>query len=239
MQKNFTVVLPLYNEEVNLLRVLKFLKKIKFVDEIIAINDASTDSTIEILQNFKYKNLKIINLKKNVGKTWGVYRGFKESKNPDVMMFDGDLLGLRMKDMVNLRKRYLEGYDMVILNYGGKSLLGNEIINIFPAVSGVRILNKKDFFKIPFRKEDRFQIENRINYYFIDNNLSIGIVDSPTLRTPHKVEKYHTPYSVILSAKSMKQVLLFDGYIGVGKLLYRWFIMKRFPEKYGKKNNKE
>lgn len=55
-----SIVMPAYNGERTILETLNSLQEQTFSDfEIIVINDGSTDSTLEILNNFKDPRLKI------------------------------------------------------------------------------------------------------------------------------------------------------------------------------------
>lgn len=72
---NGCVIIPTYNNEKTLRRVLD--NTLEFTDEIIVINDGSTDSTAEILK--EYSPIKIIHLPKNQGKGMALRTGFKEA----------------------------------------------------------------------------------------------------------------------------------------------------------------
>lgn len=67
------IVIPTYNNHKTLKRVLDGV--LAFSDDIFVVNDGSTDSTSEILQN--YLQLNIINLDKNRGKGNALNKGFK------------------------------------------------------------------------------------------------------------------------------------------------------------------
>lgn len=80
-----------YNEE-------KYIKKlietyIEEFEEIIVINDASTDSTLEILENFSSSKIKIITNKKNYGSGRSFEIGletFLKTKKEYLIKIDGD-----------------------------------------------------------------------------------------------------------------------------------------------------
>jgi glycosyltransferase involved in cell wall biosynthesis len=54
-QYNVSVLVPAYNEEKTIGIILNKLLKLKFVKEIIVINDCSTDSTEEIVLSLQKK----------------------------------------------------------------------------------------------------------------------------------------------------------------------------------------
>ena len=67
----FSYVIPCHNSEKNILKCLESLKKNNFQDEIILIDDKSTDNTIKTILNYKkknqIKNIKIITNSQNLG----------------------------------------------------------------------------------------------------------------------------------------------------------------------------
>ena len=60
-------------------------------EEIIIINDGSTDSTLKILDKYK-DNIRIINLSKNMGIGYGRNLAIRESKNNFVATLDSDVV---------------------------------------------------------------------------------------------------------------------------------------------------
>ena len=90
----FSVVIPLFNEEDNLVSLIKEIKKslIGYDDfELIFVNDCSTDDTLKILEKEKNKfEFKILNNNKNCGQSYSIYIGIKNSKYNTIVTLDGD-----------------------------------------------------------------------------------------------------------------------------------------------------
>ena len=87
------LIVPVFNEEktiVELLNRLQFLRSLCNL-EIIVVNDSSTDSTFQLLNN----NINLIdqleNNNKNMGKGYSVLQGIKKSKSDYIMIQDADL----------------------------------------------------------------------------------------------------------------------------------------------------
>lgn len=72
---NGCVIIPTYNNEKTLSRVLN--KTLEFTSNIIVINDGSTDSTEQILNN--YPQIILINQPKNMGKGMALRTGFRKA----------------------------------------------------------------------------------------------------------------------------------------------------------------
>lgn len=91
-----SVVIPCYNEENNLKRgvldqVNEFLQKQKYNWEVIIANDASTDNSLKLMENFikKHKKFSILNLPHG-GKPSAVYAGIKKAKHDFILFTDMD-----------------------------------------------------------------------------------------------------------------------------------------------------
>jgi cellulose synthase/poly-beta-1,6-N-acetylglucosamine synthase-like glycosyltransferase len=70
-----SIIIPAYNEEENIEKVIESsFNQTKPPKKVVVINDNSTDGTLEICKKLKskYKNLTIINQKKNKGKAYNV-----------------------------------------------------------------------------------------------------------------------------------------------------------------------
>lgn len=87
----FSVVIPVYNAEKYLARCLDsvFIQDGDF--EVIAVNDGSTDKSLEILQEYakKHSNIEVIN-QKNKGVSAARNAGLKAAKNQYVTFMDAD-----------------------------------------------------------------------------------------------------------------------------------------------------
>ncbi len=92
-----SVVIPVYNEEKNILplyeRLKDVLEKLNKNYEIIFIDDGSTDDSLKFLQQVKNRDsaVKILKMKKNYGQTSALDAGFKKSQGEIIVSMDGDL----------------------------------------------------------------------------------------------------------------------------------------------------
>jgi len=89
-----SVIIPAFNEEETILKVLQRLNETK-VDsieyEFIVINDGSTDNTKKILDDNQNLFTTIINNEKNSGKGYSVKEGLKIAKGDYIIFQDADL----------------------------------------------------------------------------------------------------------------------------------------------------
>ena len=90
----FTLVIPVFNEQDNLVSLIKEIKTalanyINF--ELIFVNDFSSDNTLKILEKEKKNfNFKIINNQFNLGQSYSILSGIKQSKYNIIITLDGD-----------------------------------------------------------------------------------------------------------------------------------------------------
>ena len=143
MKKPFSIVIPIFNEEENIFYLIKRIKKLLNISskkcEVIAVNDGSTDKTLDLLKKEISKNkfLRIIDLKTNHGQTAAIMAGLNYCTNDIIIIMDSDLQN-DPDDIPNLIRKIDEGYDVV---------------------SGWR-KNRKDPFKNKEdRKEDKIHLE--------------------------------------------------------------------------------
>lgn len=86
-----SVVLPVYNAEKTLKFTIDSILTQKGNFELICVNDASTDASLEILKSYKhYSNFKIIDLDKNGGVSHARNIGLSVSDGEMVMFIDAD-----------------------------------------------------------------------------------------------------------------------------------------------------
>lgn len=116
--KMISVVVPLYNEEDSLVELSVALKKVldnlRCSWEVLFIDDGSTDTSYQKLQeihkvNSKFKCLKF---KRNYGKSSALQEGFKAAKGDYVITMDADLQD-DPEEIPALIAKLNEGFDLV------------------------------------------------------------------------------------------------------------------------------
>ncbi|MFZ5559772.1 MAG: glycosyltransferase family 2 protein [Patescibacteria group bacterium] len=117
---NLSIIIPAYNEEESIERIIKELKqelnKLDLDYEMIVVNDASIDKTGEILK--KISNIKIIEHPENRGYGASLKSGFKKSQGELILIIDAD--GTYPNESIPELIKYASSYDMVIGARTGK-----------------------------------------------------------------------------------------------------------------------
>ena len=91
---NFSIIVPLFNEEKTILNVLEQLSELKKIEnsiQIIVINDGSTDNSQKILDNNKILYDELVVNSTNGGKGNAVKKGLAKSKGEYIIFQDADL----------------------------------------------------------------------------------------------------------------------------------------------------
>lgn len=158
-----SVIIPAYNEEENIKTVINICKNNDNVDEIIVVNNLSTDKTEEIA---KSEGARVVFCGQK-GKGYAMEKGIKEAKNDCIVFLDGDIKDYRT-DVIELLANPIleEKADFVKAGFEREHgrvtfLVAQPLLSIvFPnmkkyeqPLSGM-IAGKKEFFeKIEFEKD--------------------------------------------------------------------------------------
>ena len=86
-----SVVMPAYNEEATILHILERVLASPFTAEVLVVDDASTDSTAQIVRSVTDPRLRLLSQQPNQGKGAALRRGFAEATQPFVIVQDADL----------------------------------------------------------------------------------------------------------------------------------------------------
>ena len=104
--KKVSVIIPAYNEEETVAKVVGVVKKAAYVDEIIVVNDGSSDQTeSEAIK----AGAKVINHETNKGKGEALKTGYKQSECDIIAFIDADIRNLTSAKVESMIKPILEG----------------------------------------------------------------------------------------------------------------------------------
>ena len=188
-----SIIIPVYNEEKGVLRTIEqiqnVLKTEKISGEIIAINDGSTDSSIEILR--KIEGIDVLSHEENRGYGAALKTGIRRAKNENVVIIDAD--GSYPSEHIPELLKEADNYDMVVGARIGKNAkiplarkpakwVLNKLANYLAKFeipdlnSGLRLMKKSivmDFFKI---LPSQFSFTTTITLAMITNDYNTKFV---------------------------------------------------------------
>jgi glycosyltransferase involved in cell wall biosynthesis len=116
---DISVIVPLFNEAESLPELHSWIQRVmnenKFSYEIIFINDGSTDSSWEVIEDLANKdnNVKGIKFRRNYGKSPALYCGFEAAQGDVVITMDADLQDSPDEIPELYRMVTEDGYDLV------------------------------------------------------------------------------------------------------------------------------
>ena len=87
-----TVIIPVFNEEETIIEIIDLVKNTNLVDEIMIVDDGSSDGTRKILEQYESDPLiRVILQRKNEGKGSAVITGIRNASSDLVIIQDADL----------------------------------------------------------------------------------------------------------------------------------------------------
>jgi len=119
MSVRLSVIVPCYNEEnrfqKGLLHYLSYLKKQKYLWELIFVNDGSKDQTLNLMKSSqkKEKKVRVITYKTNHGKGYAIIQGVKAAKGEIILFTDIDH-SVTVSTIESFFKYFDQGFKVVI-----------------------------------------------------------------------------------------------------------------------------
>ena len=92
-------IIPAFNEGSTIINVIKSIKKVKVINEIIVVDDGSTDNTYE---NAKSEKVKVIKHTQNKGKGAAIKTGISHSSGDIILFLDADLYSISPKKIASI-----------------------------------------------------------------------------------------------------------------------------------------
>lgn len=182
-----SIIIPLYNEEENIVKVFNKLYSLEFPEsisefEIIIVNDFSTDNSASVVQEFidnsNKNNIFLYHHEKNKGKGAAVRTGFAKSNGDLILIQDADLelspddIPLMINTLIKLNiqfvngSRYMQGIIRPLASY--RRYLANRLFTFLTSIiinvkltdmaCGYKLIHKNLYEKL-LLKENRFGIE--------------------------------------------------------------------------------
>lgn len=112
--KKISVIIPVYNQEVLVLKALDSIPRNDDI-EIIVINDCSTDNTLNVLYEYQQnRNIIILNNETNRGVGYTVNRGYDIAQGEYIVLLGSD--DYFITEEFNKIYPYLNGTDLVYFN---------------------------------------------------------------------------------------------------------------------------
>jgi glycosyltransferase involved in cell wall biosynthesis len=187
--RKISAIICAYNEEKTIKEVVTTVCEY-FFDEVIVVNDGSTDGTANILSELHFlPSLKYIALPENKGKGYAMATGIEHATGEIIVFIDADLSNLKEEHFEQLITPVFSNEADMVLGQATETLI-NYKINPFKSFTGERALLKKDVLPLLVKmKTSKFGVETLINLYYQAQEKRVKYVMLEGLKHPTKFDK--------------------------------------------------
>lgn len=202
MNSKISLIIPVFNESNEIENFFNDLKSCNFnlINEIIFIDDCSTDNSYDALENkiSKFKqtfniNFLLLSNLKNRGYGFSIKKGIDNSSNDSIAIIDLDRT-YKIEDLNNIANQFVNDhkfkYDLIagqrkidLSNTSRLKIIGKNIINLIANFcfnekiidynSGLRVFNKNKFIKHSHMMSNRFSLTTSMTITFLNENYEI------------------------------------------------------------------
>jgi len=162
-----TAVISAYNEEDTVAAVVMTTLESKTIDEVILINDGSTDKTSSNVKPFTSNpKFTYIEYEKNRGKSFAMVEGVEKANGEIIIFVDADILNFEEKHITQILLPLVFQEAGMVIGHPTENKF-DEKLNPLQMLAGERALYKKDI--LPFLDDIRatqYGIETMLNLYF-------------------------------------------------------------------------
>jgi polyisoprenyl-phosphate glycosyltransferase len=197
-----SAIIPAYNEEITIAEVIKTVKKVPDINNIIVVSDGSTDNTVSIVRGLK---VNVCQMEENVGKGGAIKKGFEKTDSDILLFLDADLVGLTQEHVYSLIDPIRDNIaDMTIGIFTHGRLLTDLPQFLMPYLSGQRAMKREIIDSIPNMDLLKYGLELAITKVVKKYNYKVSKVKLEYLTQRVKEEKY----GLVEGAKKRLQMYL-------------------------------
>ncbi len=239
------IIVPTYNNQNTLKRVIEGVLKYSLRDDVIVVNDGSTNDTTKILEEFKGRIIVLTN-EVNKGKGVSLRKGFKEAiargfENAITIDSDGQHYPEDILKFIEVAKENPDALIMGSRNMGqegvpGKSSFGNKFSNFwFYVETGIKLPDTQTGFRLyPLKPLQRiklytvkFELEIEVIVKLVWKNVKIIPIDIKVLYDPNERVSHFRPF------RDFTRISILNTFLVIQTLFY--YLPKRLILKIYKK----
>lgn len=158
-----SAIVPAYNEASDIGKVLDVLSAVSRIQEIIVIDDGSTDGTGEIAMK---RGAIVLRNKSRLGKGQSLQRGVREARGAVLFFCDADIEGLTASIIEKIITPVLSGD--VEMSIGARTSKVRSLgfgYTYSPLLDGQRALTKEQWERVPSVQKKGYRVEVALNYH--------------------------------------------------------------------------
>ena len=223
-------IIPAFNEAGRIAQVLDAIIEHPLIDEIIVVDDKSTDQTKEVVR--KYSTITLVEHGTNQGKSAAVYSGLIRASGNIIFLLDADLQGLTAHDITLLIEPVLKNTKVVSMSMRKNSPWIDRVIGI-DYLSGERVFSKTllgdsldlDIEKI--RHLRGFELEVFLNRIIIAHQRPVQVIFWKNVVSPFK---YKTYWGLQIRSDIYMTATILQ-YLSIAEVLAQFFNLRRLMVK--------
>jgi glycosyltransferase involved in cell wall biosynthesis len=153
-------IIPAFNEAKTLGGVLSVLVRVPVIEEIIVVNDGSTDTTGEVARQY---SVRLVSLPENRGKGGAIKAGLDRSRADVILFLDADLIGLRTEHVDQLLTPVIDGSAVMSVGLFENGRVATDLAQkVAPYLSGQRAVRREVLEMVNDMDISRFGVEMAI-----------------------------------------------------------------------------
>jgi glycosyltransferase involved in cell wall biosynthesis len=186
---SISCIIPFYNEGDRLKRTLEVVTLVPEIDEIICVDDGSTDGVHEYIKQL-FPMIHVVRQEVNQGKVAAISQGVYHATHSTLFLLDADLEGLDSRELSRTIQRYAHG-DIDVLIMGRRSTNWFVRLNRGDILfSGQRIVTKEDIARTISLKPKGYQLEVAMNKVLRQQKRRVGALMSTSFTNTYKYKKW-------------------------------------------------
>ncbi len=169
-------IIPAYNEAKTIGTIIRTLREVLVIGDIIVVSDGSTDDTLSVARTAGAT--RVVVLSENKGKGEAMHRGAAETRADILFFCDADLQGLTREHVQAIIAPVLEGRAAMCVGLRDRAGIPEFVTHIDPllAIGGERAIRKEIFMQLTKKDYHGFSVEIALNNYCKRHNFPVHFV---------------------------------------------------------------
>jgi glycosyltransferase involved in cell wall biosynthesis len=161
--RRVSAIVPAYDEAARIAPVLDALVSHPGIDEVLVVDDGSTDGTGEVASA---RGARVIRNARKSGKGAAMQRGVNAAKGDVIFFCDADIQGLSHEIIDEIVEPVRRGETEMFIGMIDRRIYDAPlVIRFVPLLGGIRALTRQLWERTPRRFKKGFEIETALNYY--------------------------------------------------------------------------
>ncbi|MEK9130820.1 MAG: glycosyltransferase [Patescibacteria group bacterium] len=179
-------IVPAFNEEPTIAKVVAVLRSSSLVDEVIVVSDGSTDGTSAAASA---AGATVYDLERKGGKGNAMLHALTRTDAQVILFCDADLKGFTLDHVGRLLEPVLNGGRVMNVGLRDRGTIINRFSQFLPLIGGERAILRRIVEAVPPQYLSGFMVESALNYYCRYRRMPYGSVLLRGLSIRRKYEK--------------------------------------------------